>query len=138
VNFHRRNGECILFESLSGAGEFHADIDFYENVCNGEDPIVVSKKIEKPTSGPALHGVGSVTENPFSVGAGVPVPGGVGVFTVCGLEGMQLQVRRTFDIHLLQSNSDKCTKCVSIVRAHATTQRGYAVLRSQLSCWRLL
>ena len=29
-------------------------------------------------------------------------------------------------------------KCVSIVSAHATSQRGYAVLRSELSSWRLL
>jgi hypothetical protein len=38
----------------------------------------------------------------------------------------------------IQSNPDKCTKCLSIVSPHATTQRGYAVLRSQLSCWRVL
>jgi hypothetical protein len=38
----------------------------------------------------------------------------------------------------VQSNPDKCTKCVSIVRAHAITQRGYAVLRSEFSCWRVL
>jgi hypothetical protein len=33
----------------------------------------------------------------------------------------------------VQSNPDKCTKYVSIVRAHATTQRGYAVLRIKFS-----
>jgi hypothetical protein len=38
----------------------------------------------------------------------------------------------------IQSNPDKCTKCVSIVRAHATTQRSYAVLCSEFSCWRVL
>jgi hypothetical protein len=36
----------------------------------------------------------------------------------------------------LQSNPDKCIISVSIVWAHATTQRGYAVLRSEFSCWR--
>ena len=46
----------------------------------------------------------------------------------------QIRYRRTVE----QSNPDKCTKCLSIVRAHATTQRGYAILRSEFSCWRVL
>jgi hypothetical protein len=48
------------------------------------------------------------------------------------------QVRNSSLILRIQSNPDKCTKCVPIVRAHATTQRGYAVLRSKFSCWRVL
>jgi hypothetical protein len=38
----------------------------------------------------------------------------------------------------IQSNLDKCTKCVSIIRAHATTQRSYAVLRSEFPWWQLI
>lgn len=92
VNYHRRNGGCALFEALSGAGESHDDIDFYENVCNGENPILVGKKVGKSTTGPAVHGVEQVTQNPYSIGAGVPVAGGVGVHTICGFDGMQVQV----------------------------------------------
>ena len=43
-----------------------------------------------------------------------------------------------FQLCPVQSNPDKCTKCVSIVRAHATAQRDYAVLRSEFLCRRVL
>uniref|UniRef100_A0A914XJN3 PAN domain-containing protein n=1 Tax=Plectus sambesii TaxID=2011161 RepID=A0A914XJN3_9BILA len=122
VNFHRRNGGCSLYEALEGAGEAHDDIDFYENACNGENPILVDKKVGKPTTGPAVHGVEQVTENPFSVGAGVPVPGGVGVFTVCGLDGMQLQVNNGAPFTGAVFVKNKYDTCRVEVKDQATAQ----------------